>query len=457
VEITDGALLIWIPLSAFFFLVMRPVRALVLAYLIGYLILPVDTDAINISGFWNIDKLLATNAGVLLGTLLFCPGRFRGFRPTVADAILVLFAVGACVTSVTNGLGTKDGVSSMAQKLFEFAIPFWLGRALLKTPRDLLEAVRLIFGGAALYAILAVWEWRMSPQVYQALYGHFPHSWTQHVRWGFYRPVVCFEHALALGMFMAWTALLGLVLLRARLIRPVFGLPPMLLAFLPVLGLVTSMSFGPWILFLIGCGLLLGWRRLHWRWLMLAPAVFGVVWMGGRYTSSIDGEWMTAATEAVSPGRAETLQYRIRAEELLLARAKEQPVFGWGTWGRNRIIDEEGRDVVATDSRWVLYVGSYGLFGLTTFFLWWCWPFVMCRRVGRVLETHPLLMGVLIVIGMQVVNLLFNAFISPMEVMLSGAAVTALAQLRRARVPVARPAAVGVALPQQPAYPGCVS
>ena len=129
-------LLAWIPICASLFTFMRPVRALTIACLVGWLLLPVFT--VPVEGFWDLDKIVATNAGIALGAALFCSRRLRGFKVTTADLALVLFLAGVCITSVVNGLGIRDGLSSASQKFFYFGIPFWLGRMFVRTRSDLL-------------------------------------------------------------------------------------------------------------------------------------------------------------------------------------------------------------------------------------------------------------------------------------------------------------------------------
>jgi len=420
----------WIPVCAAFFLLFRPVRALVLSYLVGWLLLPMAK--IEIHGFWDVDKVLATNAGVILGTLLFHSRQFRGYKVNLADIVLVVFAVGTCATSLANGLGAYDGVSSIAKRLFRYAIPFWFGRAFIKDRRDLLEAGRLIVYGAAMYAVLAVWEWRMSPQIHKTLYGLFQHSFGQHARWGFYRPVVCFPHALALGTFFAWTSLVGFSLWRSGHLRPVMGIPAVCFVVLLLVGLLASMSFGPWGLFGFGLVLLVCRTRGRWRRLVWVPAICAVLWMAGRYTGLTDGKWMSAAVAQVSPERAHSLQGRIDSDTLLIERAKERPILGWSTWDRNRVLDERGRKLAITDGLWIILLGSFGLVGLSSFYLWWYCPLLLSRRAGPELENEPVIMPLLIAVGLQAVNFLFNGFLSPVLTLLSGGMVTSMTRMQRA-------------------------
>ena len=37
----------------------------------------------------------------------------------------------------------------------------------------------------------------------------------------------------------------------------------------------------------------------------------------------------------VGPARAESLEYRFMCENLLIAKAVQQPIFGWAGWGRS--------------------------------------------------------------------------------------------------------------------------
>ncbi len=415
------ALLAWIPLCSVLFFLFSPVRAITLAYLIGWLALPIAE--VQVSGFWNIDKTLATNIGVGLGAALFASNQFRGFKFGAIDILLVVFALGTCITSLENNLGLYDGLSGTAQQLFRYAIPFWFGRAFIRNRKDLHQAARIIVIGASVYAVLAVWEWRMSPQIHRTLYGFFQHSFAQHMRWGFYRPIVCFRHALALGTFFVWTSLLAISMWRSGRLHGLLGAPGIIFMILPVIGLAVSMSFGPWGLFAFGAALLLLRKRLHWRLLIWLPAACAVLWVGGRYSGWTNGEWLSSTVAKVSPDRADSMEGRINAEDLLINHARKRPVFGWGTWGRNRVYDEWGKDLTVTDGLWIILVGSFGLFGLITFYLWWYWPLLMSYSLAGAVEDEPVIMPILIAIALQAVNFLFNAFLSPVLTLMSGAAV----------------------------------
>lgn len=66
----------------------------------------------------------------------------------------------------------------------------------------------------------------------------------------------------------------------------------------------------------------------------------------------------------LNPERARSLQFRFQNEDMLLDRANERPLFGWGTWGRNRIYDPRtGEDLSVTDGAWIITYGAFGWLG----------------------------------------------------------------------------------------------
>lgn len=427
----------WIPTCAMLFAVMRPSRALVIAYLVGWLVLPVAE--IKVPGFWNIDKGLATSLGALGGMLVFCPGQLRGFRLRFVDVVLLMFCVSTGITSLTNGLGPNDALSNISGHFITYAVPYFLARIVLKHPADFLASARTVVCASAIYAVFALWEWRMAPHLHHDIYGSFQHSWMQHARWGFWRPIVCFSHGLALGIFFTWTALLAIALYWGRQLRPLFFLPPWSIVALTLTGLAVSMSVGPWALFAGGLAIMVGARRFKAPWLMLLPLAFAVTWMAARYSGASDGQTLSRVIAEVIPGRQESFDYRLKAEMLLVTHARTRPAFGWGTWGRNFVTDEFG-GIPAADGLWVILVGSFGLAGVIGFYLWWSWPIFMTIRSPAAMAQSPALIAIATAIALQAVNLLFNGFLSPILILMCGASVSTLISLqadqrRRTRQP----------------------
>ena len=482
------ALIIWIPCVAMMFSSLRPMRAVALAYLIGWLLLPVYE--INIKGFWDIDKVIATNFGVMAGIFLFCPQAVRQYRFHPADALLVLYCFASFIASIDNDLGLHDGVSRFCQEFFFFGAPYVAGRLFIRRREDITDVARLIVVASAVYAMLAVWEWKMSPKIATTIYDvEFVHSWAQHRRWGFFRPILFFSHALGLGVFFAWTSFLGVWLYRAGELRRAIAVPPWVIALAPMIllpaslrlgveiavvagalcvcwiglilytafstphavksimlpcwamiaasigGLAALLLVGPGTIFVLGCGMLWFGDLMRTRFVPLLPVLFAVFWMGARYTNTTDGQWLISLVASFSD-RDKSLTYRIDAETVTIEHSRERALFGWGTWGRNRVYDESGNKEVSLDGLWLNTVSATGLFGLTMFFLWWCWPLLIAVDVHRYIRGDPAIEAVLVAISLQAMNFLFNDFLDPMLTLMSGFLITALAATRfRAKNP----------------------
>ena len=124
--------------------------------------------------------------------------------------------------------------------------------------------------------------------------------------------------------------------------------------------------------------------------------------------------------ESINPGRASSLQYRLDSEDALLEKAQQRMIFGWGGWGRSRITNEDGQDIIFTDGYWIIVIGQggwvrylaeFGLLTLPSIFL------MLYRRRYRIgMETSVL---AIILVG-NLIDLIPNAGISPITWMIAG-------------------------------------
>ena len=438
-------ILAWIPVVVLFFSVWPAPRALIVGYVVGMLALP--AAAIPLEGFWDIDGLRATNIGVFLGMLFFRMRDLRAYRFHPADLWLTLFCVLPLWTSMSNGLGAYDGLSEVGRHALDYLVPFVLGRVALGSEKVLDDAGRFVVGAAGIYAVLAVWEWRMSPQIHNTLYGFFQNiNFVLHHRWGFFRPIVCFPKALSLGIFFAWTSVLAVALYKARRLSRVVMVPPQVLVGLPIAGLFVCLSFGPWASFLLGSAMVMAGRTRGRRWIVALPILAAVIWMGGRITGLLTDRQIGTITNAVAffnQDRGQSFEYRVNAETLVIDHAKERLWLGWGAWDRGRVTDENDADV-ALDGLWVILLGTNGVLGLGAFFLWWCWPIVDWVRVSRHATFEPATIGFVIGASIFVIFFLFNAFLNPVLILVMGGITGVLREAKLAPAPRIVPACAGV-------------
>jgi O-antigen ligase len=120
--------------------------------------------------------------------------------------------------------------------------------------------------------------------------------------------------------------------------------------------------------------------RLFLAAVLLLPAgyVYARVWAGwtGMEMAEVLGEYFDRE-------RSASVIFRLENEKLLIGRAMESPIFGWGGWGRARVYDEEGRDVTVTDGLWILAFGDRGMVGLVSL------GAVLALPANRVLRRYP--------------------------------------------------------------------
>jgi hypothetical protein len=157
-------------------------------------------------------------------------------------------------------------------------------------------------------------------------------------------------------------------------------------------------------------------------------------------------ETLVAAAESVSEQRAASLQFRFDNEDVLLEKAYERLIFGWGTWGRNLVYDgRSNRSASTTDGYWVLEIGQFGLVGFLSLFGILLTPMVLaCRRLKGMRRTDRLAVVTLCVLLLiRTLDLVPNAFPTPFTFFLAGAltpfAMRKTASVRRQTVSSRRP------------------
>lgn len=421
----EAALAVGIALSMLAFSFWRGATALTISFVAGYLLLP-SAAAINFQGLPPLDKMRAIWLGAALGTLIFQPGALGRLRWHPADGVMLAAIALHGYSSIANGLGYWDAQSVSVNVVLKATLPYLLARIHFRSVDDLAGLGKALFWGAVLYAPLAVWEFRMSPQFHSIVYGFFPHSWAQHVRWGFHRPVVFLGHGLAVGGLFSGALLIGIVLLRRGLLRWQLPLPVWFAVAGVGAGLAVTMSAGPWL------AVPVGWVLLRWakrrRWVPIAAGIPGVVWLAVVFTTGSDWSWMTRPFEAIgATERAASLQYRIDAMTEYAANIRQRPWFGHAGWGQGLI---EGR---ATDSKALVLLLKNGLVGALLWYIWlfWlAWAGVRAAdRAGTSAEREVILLFACL-IGMGITTQIYGTAGSSIPVSLIGGAVTGLAVVR---------------------------
>ena len=124
---------------------------------------------------------------------------------------------------------------------------------------------------------------------------------------------------------------------------------------------------------------------------------------------------------------------RLSNENRLIEKAMEQPIFGWGAWGRNRIYGETGRDMTVTDGLWTIIFGQNGYIGLIAISLMFALPVL---RVAMQTPATSLLNGTSslatifsVVVSLYWIDCIPNAVVNPILTLCTGA-LTSVVTLR---------------------------
>lgn len=418
-----------------------PAFAISVAIVGAFLLLP-ENYALNLPAVPTLNKNTIPALAALLATAVMVQGeRLRalpaggalsGLLPrSRAGRILLLVAViGVIGTGLTNGdyisygpktlqrLGLYDIASLLGNTLFGL-IAFFLARKYLARPEDHRLLLLVLARAGLLYSLLALYEVRMSPQLSNMVYGYFPHQWLQHIRAGGYRPVVFLPHGLWLANFfcVSFLACAGLWRSGEGRNRTLWLAASLWM----VMVLVLSKGVGSLgIAIVLGTVVLLLPAR---RQILVAAALAGVVlvYPSLRGGGLIPTQSVVEIAASVDQERAGSLAYRLQNEDMLLAKANERPLFGWGGWGRNRVFDETGRDISATDGFWVMEIGTGGWIGYLGKMGLLTAPLILLALRWRKMGVTAATAGVAMALTANLVDLIPNAALSPVTWLMAGA------------------------------------
>lgn len=435
------AVLAWPAVVFWLFSRQRPAAALAWAILGGYLLLP-QNFILNLPGVPGIGKTtvaafasivagmtmitLAQRAAMVPGTIL--PGIFP--RGRVSKILLILLMLGVLGTVLTNGdslrYGTRflpglslyDALSGLGNTLFSL-LPFFLARKYLAHPDAQKQFLIILALAGLIYSLPALYEVRMSPQLSRMIYGYFPHDWRQHIRAGGYRPVVFLHHGLWLAIFFCGSFLAALALWRSSSgklrTRWLIGAIWMFAI------LVLSKGIGA-----LGIGILLG------AIIIFLPVRLQVIWAAAIAGSILVYPMLRGAdlvpignvvslAQKVDVERAGSLEFRLQNEDVLLEKANQRPLFGWGLWGRNRVFDDKGNDISVTDGYWAMKIGTGGWIGYIAEMGLLTIPLIFLALRWRRLALTPATAGLALALTANLIDLIPNATLTAVTWLLAGA------------------------------------
>lgn len=353
-----------IPMVLYVFTKYRADQAVIISFFGALMFLPMAQGNVPLILY---TKMTATAIGVMIAIKIYDPDKLEeaAFHPV--DIPMACWCFSGFVASVTNGLGPKDGIQEAFNTFTIWGIPYLAGRLYFANTEGIKMLCRAIFAGGLIYIPFVLFELKMSPQSHRIVYGYMQHDFSQVIRGGGYRPMVFMEHGIMLGTWMCMGALVGLwCTLTKAFPKKMWRVPTLLLtAALTGTAVACKSSGALGMMFLGLLALVVSWKLrtglLVWL-LLMVPATY----VGTRATGYWDGQNLVDfITEKFSEDRAKSLKFRFENENILVEKAQQRALFGWGGWGRSRVIDEESNeDKSTTDGFWIIALGTRGYFGL---------------------------------------------------------------------------------------------
>jgi len=413
----------FIPLVLFLFASMEGRKAAAAAFILGWLFLPVAN--IPVPAISTFGKIHAICVAILLGAFLFEGDRLSNYNFSWIDLPMLGFCLAPLFASLANGLGLYDGIAAMRDQTISWGLPYLVGRIYLTNLEELQDIALWIFLGGLLYIPFCLFEIRMSPQLHMRVYGFFQHEdFSQTIRMGGYRPMVFMNHGLMVGMWMAMASLIGVWLYLTGVLQQRFGSASRNLLGALIVVTVAVKSFGALLLFLVGVGVLWLTKITKKSLFVLVLCLLPVFYLTARTSGLWTGESLVEQFARIDEDRAESLRFRLDNEDILIEKALQAPIFGWGGWGRARVYDEEGKDISVSDGQWIIVLGNLGIFGLSTMTAAILLPvFLLLHKIPAARWAEPQIAPaavLAIALAMYMIDALPNAMPNPTFMFLGG-------------------------------------
>jgi hypothetical protein len=422
------AALYLVPFAAMLYIIAQRAapRAVAIAVIGSWLAMPLLR--FDPPGLPMIDKETLVGGAAFVGVWF---GRPEGLRVRIRwfDWPILFWCVSPVLSSLANGLGFMDGISGSLRGAVCFAAPWAVGRMVFTDGRALVEFGRVLLLGACAYAPLCLIESRLAPRLHEWVFGVPGRVGYETVDfWGplRFKASVFLQSPLELTPLMGAGCLFGWWLYYRMRERRIAGHDVRVLAAIATFSMLMGKSLGGAALTAMAAGALWATQRLRTRLVFVGLMSIVPLYIGTRASGAWDAlDFVNFLQEHISERRAESFKVRIDNENLLVAKALESPVFGWGGWGRNHVYDEEGKDISITDGFWIIALGTYGWFGLASWLIVLLVPFAFClgRNWPAVLRARgeaAIVPCALIIVLMHALDSMGNAMANPIYYALAG-------------------------------------
>ena len=398
--------------------------AAALAYVAGWMFLPNAEYEIFLL---RHTKTTVIGFGILASIFFFDKAKFSKFKFNAFDIPILLWCTAPFFSSMFNDLGPYDGLSQALYQTIRWGLPYYIGRLFFSDPDAMkILAITIVLGGIV-YIPLCWFEMIMSPQLHRLTYGFHQHEFLQTLReGGGFRPMVYMEHGLMTSMWMMLAVILGSWLYYCKdMPERIFSIHTEHMLLMLIFTFFMMKSQGAIVLLLFCLIVLFVNNKLTKIILIAILLITPYLYIFTRINGIWDGKNLSNyVAEKFSPVRAQSLQFRFDNETILIVKAMQGTIFGWGGFGRSRVYDEKGRDLSVTDGLWIITLGQNGIYGLILLTITIQLPTILFtlrfkpedwKKKGL---AAPAVMAIFLVITM--VDNLLNAMVNPIYMLFNG-------------------------------------
>lgn len=424
-------LALWPVVVAVMFRRMRCERALIWSILGGYLLLPPVAN-FDVPLLPPLDKHSIPVLSAFLA-LWAQRGQMPNLVPqsVLARLALTVYLLSGVGTVLTNGdplvggtfylpgIPLTETVVSVFTS-FVNVLPLLLAQEILKERAAMRELMLALVVAGLAYSLPMLLEVRLSPQLNVWFYGFFQSIFGQMVRYGGYRPLVFLQHGLWVAFFAFMAVAAAVSLLRSepggrgRWFLAVLYLAVVLILCKSAGAIIYMICFAPVVLFI---------RPRTQVTIAAAIAVIVVLYPMLRGAGYIPTGFFQDLATSIDAERSQSFAFRLANEDLLLNRAAERPVFGWGGWNRNHVLDpSSGLVRTVTDGLWIIEIGARGWVGyLGTFGLLTIPLFLLTLRARSKNALAPYVAPLALILSANLIDLVPNATLIPFSWLMAGA------------------------------------
>lgn len=401
----------------------------ILLFLVPYLILPVKVK-MDFPLIPPLDKDFVASFTAMI-VLAF---KFKNWsifpENRLAKFLIILIFLSPIMTVIGNGdrlfygettlpeLPFIDVLSMVFAGFAKIYVPFMAGYNYINEKKGHRNILVLVSVAVFIYSVLALWEIRMSPQLQKQIYGFFPHDWRQQIREGGFRPVLFLGHGLIVAVLISMGLSCSAILWKGNE-APFKKYGFFKLCYLSAV-LVLCKTYAAIIYGLISVLLIVLAKPKTWLRVSVLIAIFVTVFPILRSMDLVPTERLTQFFSQYSEERASSLQFRFDNESLLLNKANERSIYGWGGWNRSRVFNENGVDISTTDGYWIVIYGARGWLGYASSFGLLSLPILAIYLKERKSSSSIFTCGICLVLSVCMIDLIPNSSISSMLYLLSG-------------------------------------